>query len=46
MQKPLDQMNLPIHRVGGLKLVGEIPTAALSIPLRGIVGADQILWQY
>jgi hypothetical protein len=33
-------------RFGSDKILGAILTTALSIPLRGIVGADQILRQY
>jgi hypothetical protein len=36
MQEVVDR--LQIHRAGGLKILGAILTAALSIPLRGIVG--------
>ena len=43
MQEALDRMNLQVHRVGGLKILGAILTAALSTPLRGVVGAEEIL---
>ena len=43
MRKAFDQMNRQIHRMGGLKMLGAILTAALSKLQRSGVGADQIL---
>ena len=43
MQEVVDRMNLQIYRVGGLKILGATLPLRCPIPLRGIVGADQIL---